>query len=148
VVTHMLFNKLRVILSARGVSDAGGFVLVDDGVTGPRIQSWDAGRLGPQPTEAEINAVSTEAALAAAPRPIDNRELMRRLSAEEHHGLETLSRTDAMVCKLWNTLKAGGQADVQGVEFRSGVAYLRTVAVPGVWADLAAFDGRMAAITA
>ena len=86
---------------------------------------------------------------AAQPLWIDGREVMRRLAASTHLGLERLSQTDATVCKLWNTLKAGGNVNVHSAEFTEGAAYLRTVGIPSVWPDVAAFDAeRLAQDTA
>ena len=81
---------------------------------------------------------------AAQPLWIDGREVMRRLAASTHLGLERLSQTDATVCKLWNTLKAGGNVNVHSAEFTEGAAYLRTIGIPSVWPDVAAFDAELA----
>jgi hypothetical protein len=81
---------------------------------------------------------------AAQPLWIDGREVMRRLAASTHLGLERLSQTDATVCKLWNTLKAGGNVNVHSAEFIEGAAYLGTVGIPSVWPDVAAFDAELA----
>ena len=81
---------------------------------------------------------------AAQPLWIDGREVMRRLADSTHLGLERLSQTDATVCKLWNTLKAGGNVNVHSAEFIEGAAYLRTIGIPSVWPDVAAFDAELA----
>ena len=108
-----------------------------------RTQKWNGSAVVDK-TAGELTAYD-----AAQPLWIDGREVMRRLAASTHLGLERLSQTDATVCKLWNTLKAGGNVNVHSAEFTEGAAYLRTVGIPSVWPDVAAFDAeRLAQDTA
>ena len=108
-----------------------------------RTQKWDGSAV------MDKSAPEIAAYDAAQPLWIDGREVMRRLAASTHLGLERLSQTDATVCKLWNTLKAGGNVNVHGAEFVEGAAYLGTVGIPSVWPDVAAFDAdRLAQDTA
>lgn len=88
---------------------------------------------------------------AAAVRYIDVRELMRRLTALEHYAIEALALADAtgQVRKLWNTLKAGDAlVDINGEEFRAGVAFFLAAAVPAVWPDVETATTRFAQVIA
>lgn len=120
------------------LSDSVNYGLADVGDDNPmpdvRTQKWNG-----------IAVIAKSAAELAAydavqPLWIDGREVMRRLAASTHLGLERLSQTDATVCKLWNTLKAGGNVNVHSAEFINGAAYLGTVGIPSVWPDVAAFN--------
>jgi hypothetical protein len=117
-------------------------VLPDDTKPNPRTQKWNGvanvARTGP-----EVAAYD-----AAAPLIIDGREVMRRLAASTHLAIEKMVQTDATVCKLWNTLKAGGPVDVHSVEFQQGAGYLKAVGIPSVWATEAAFNAEVAVVTA
>ena len=104
----------------------------------PRTERWDGSAIVSK-TDIELAAYD-----AAQPLWIDGREVMRRLADSTHLGLERLSQTDAAVCKLWNTLKAGGDVNVHGAEFTEGAAHLRIAGVPSVWPDVAAFDAELA----
>lgn len=66
-MTVNLYAKLLHILTGRSITPAqGDFMLVDqaDGI-GPRIERWDVGTLGAQPTQSEIDAVSDAQAIDA-----------------------------------------------------------------------------------
>ena len=124
------------------LSDSVNYGLADVGDDKPmpdvRTQKW-SGSAVVEKTAAELAAYD-----AAQPLWIDGREVMRRLAASTHIGLDRLSQTDATVCKLWNTLKAGGNVNVHSAEFIEGAAYLGTVGIPSVWPDVAAFDAELA----
>jgi len=140
------FEPSRPVLSiTNGVTtyDPDYDVVVVPSIPNPRTQKWNGSAVVDK-TAAELAAYD-----AAQPLWIDGREVMRRLSASTHLGLERLSQTDATVCKLWNTLKAGGNVNVHSAEFIEGAAYLGTVGIPSVWPDVAAFDAeRLAQDTA
>ena len=105
----------------------------------PRREKWNGSAVVDK-TAAELAAYD-----ATQPLWIDGREVMRRLAASTHLGLERLSQTDATVCKLWNTLKAGGNVNHHSAEFIE----LGTVGIPSVWPNVAAFDAeRLAQDTA
>jgi hypothetical protein len=66
-MTPNLYAKLLTILTGRSLTPGpGDFALVDqaDGI-GPRIASWNAGKLGARPTQLELDAVTDAQADAA-----------------------------------------------------------------------------------
>ena len=84
----------------------------------------------------------------AQPKRIDGREVMRRLSGATQRKLGVLATQDDDVCKLWNTLRAGGDVDVHSVEFLQGAEKLKAVGIPAVWPDEAAFEAEKARLMA
>lgn len=66
-MTPHLYGKLLHVLTGRGaVPTRDDFTLTDlaDGI-GPRVTQWNTGRLGVQPTESEINAITDTQAQTA-----------------------------------------------------------------------------------
>lgn len=61
----MLAIKLQAILSARGkTADFANDLRVQDDGAGPYLKHWDEAKLGPRPTQEEIDAI-TDAAVEA-----------------------------------------------------------------------------------
>ena len=124
----------------------GDHSIVNTGTTTPnlRTEKWNGSAIVGK-TAQEIASYD-----AAFPKYLDGRELMRRLAATTHLGMEKLSQTDATTAKLWNTLKVGGPVDIHSVEFANGAGYLASVGIgpDKVWADQAAYDADLAAIKA
>lgn len=148
-----MFVKLVALLKTRGLkldwahAEQLPFRLHDEG-NGVRIVRWDAAILGPQPSAEDIAAVSVEDAARALPRRIATRDILRRMTPAEHRALTNLANRDYDILKVWNILRAGGDADVNSAEWAQGLTLLKTRGIPSVWQDLATANARLAALTA
>lgn len=80
-MTPQLYGKLLHLLTARSVTplpDDLRLVEVPDGI-GPRIAQWNTTRLGAQPTQPEIDAVTDAQAVTAIKMQTADTEAMRDL---------------------------------------------------------------------
>ena len=109
----------------------------------PRTEKYDGTPEPAAKSQQEIDAYDL-----TQPKRIDGREVMRRLSGATQRKLGVLATQDDDVCKLWNTLRAGGNVDVHSVEFLQGAEKLKAVGIPAVWPDEAAFEAEKARLMA
>ena len=140
------FEPQRPILSVTNdvtTYDPDYDVVVVSRIPDPRTEKYDGTPEPAAKSQQEIDAYDL-----TQPKRIDGREVMRRLSGATQRKLGVLATQDDDVCKLWNTLRAGGDVDVHSVEFLQGAEKLKAVGIPAVWPDEAAFEAEKARLMA
>lgn len=116
----MLALKLQAILTARGKSaDFANDLRVQDDGAGPYLKHWDEAKLGPRPTQEEIDAADGEklahnAGLDAQIAAHEKRELAPRFNREA---------TLVMLAKFYMAEKS--------VDFATAVSQMTTVGHAG-----------------
>lgn len=130
------------------LTDQVGYGLADIGEGAPlpdeRAQKWDAiARSIVQRSPAEIAAFD-----ATQPKVIKTRDLLRRITADEHDAIEDLAKTNKLLKRMMRLMLSDGTTDVNHPEFVQGWAYIKSIGIPAVWPDAAAADAAIARIRA
>ena len=86
--------------------------------------------------------------LSKEPRLIAARDILRRMTGDEHRWLTTLSARDDEVLRLWTIMRAGGEVNTNTPEFSDGWTAIMLAGIPSIWPDQAVAEQRLAEIIA
>lgn len=112
-------------------------VVVVPRIPDPRTEKWDGSAIVAK-TAAEVANYD-----ATIPNPIDGREFLDRFTDTEYAGFTDIAKTNITVRRLLDTATASATVDVNHTRTVQGLAYLKSVGVPSVWADNATADQRI-----
>jgi hypothetical protein len=102
---------------------------------------------GPMPA---LGARWTGSAFEDGPVPslrvIPRGDFIGRITLAEHVAFETMAAGDITARVWWNRLLARDQVHLDSEELIAGLAFIKAQGVPGIWADAAAADARIAKI--
>lgn len=93
-----------------------------------------------------IDAFDRDAAAVEAPLVIDGREFWRRFTTPERHAVRAAARANDTVADMVDELQMGSVVNVHDPRVVAGLRSLKAVLVPGVWADDATAEARIAVL--
>lgn len=81
-------------------------------------------------------------------RVVSPLDFARRFTMAEDRAIDALADTDRTVKAWMRRLSLADSVNLDHADVAAGLAYLKSVGIPSVWADAAAADTRIAAIRA